>query len=119
VAGSGTGGNGKPPGPNISRYVAASTSTTSSSGADRSISGIDLVGADREPVAQRISFVGSIKWRDHHPFDERDLAELIAHRSRMPGADESTPLLAVARSTVAVDSPRALGPEDLLAAWRR
>lgn len=80
---------------------------------------IDLVGADREPVAQRISFVGSIKWRDHHPFDERDLAELIAHRSQMPGADESTPLLAVARGTVAVDSPKALGPDDLLAAWRR
>src|ERR1022692_2482883 len=71
---------------------------------------IDLVGADREPVAQRISFVGSIKWRDHHPFDERDLAELIAHRSKMPGADESTPLLAVARSAVAVDSLRAFGP---------
>jgi hypothetical protein len=32
---------------------------------------------------------------------------------------ESTPLLAIAHSTVAVDSPRAFGPEDLLAAWRR
>ena len=80
---------------------------------------IDLVGADREPVAQRISFVGSIKWRENRPFDERDLAELIAHRSRMPGADESTPLLAVARSGVAAGSPAALGPEDLLAAWCR
>lgn len=80
---------------------------------------IDLVGADREPVAKRISFVGSIKWRDRHPFDERDLAELVAHRSRMPGADESTPLLAVARSPVAVGSPMALGPDDLLAAWRQ
>jgi uncharacterized protein len=79
---------------------------------------IDLVGADREPVARHISFVGSIKWRDRHPFDERDLAELIAHRSRMPGADESTPLLAVARSAVAVSSLMALGPEDLLHAWR-
>lgn len=80
---------------------------------------IDLVGADREPVAQRISFVGSIKWRDRQPFDERDLAELIAHRSRMPGADESTPLLAVTRSTVTVSIPKAFGPEDLLTAWRR
>jgi DNA-binding FrmR family transcriptional regulator len=51
--------------------------------------------------------------------DERDLAELIAHRTRMPGADESTPLLVVARSGVAVNSPRAFGPEELLAAWRR
>jgi AAA+ ATPase superfamily predicted ATPase len=80
---------------------------------------IDLVGADREPVAQRISFVGSIKWLENRPFDERDLAELIAHRAKMPGADESTPLLAVARSGVAVQSPTAIGPEDLLEAWRR
>lgn len=79
---------------------------------------IDLVGADTEPVAQRISFVGSIKWRENRPFDERDLADLIAHRARMPGADESTPLLAVARSGVTVASPTAVGPEDLLAAWR-
>jgi AAA+ ATPase superfamily predicted ATPase len=80
---------------------------------------IDLVGADREPVAQRISFVGSIKWREDRPFEERDLAELIAHRARMPGAGESTPLLAVARCGVVVTSPTAIGPEDLLAAWRR
>ncbi len=78
---------------------------------------VDLVGADREPVAQRIAFVGSVKWRDGHPFDERDLAALIAHRSQVPGADDSTPLLAVARSGVAVSSATALGPEDLLAAW--
>lgn len=45
---------------------------------------IDLVGADREPVARHISFVGSIKWRDRHPFDERDLAE--AHRTPVQDA---------------------------------
>ena len=80
---------------------------------------IDLIGADREPVAQRISFVGSIKWRDRHPFDERDLAALIAHRSRMPGADESTPLLAVARSGVEMRSVTQISAEDVVAAWRR
>ena len=79
---------------------------------------IDLVGADREPVAQRISFIGSIKWRDQHPFDERDLASLIAHRSKMPGADGSTPLLAVARGPVIVDSAEGFGPERLIGAWR-
>jgi AAA+ ATPase superfamily predicted ATPase len=79
---------------------------------------IDLVGADRAPTAQRISFAGSIKWRDSHSFDSRDLAELIVHRSQLPGADETTPLLIVSRAGIAVDGPVALLPEDLLAAWR-
>jgi uncharacterized protein len=79
---------------------------------------IDLVGADRAPIAHRISFAGSIKWRDHHAFDSHDLADLIVHRSKLPGADESTPLLAVARAGTAVDGLMALSPEDLLAAWQ-
>jgi uncharacterized protein len=79
---------------------------------------IDLIGADKAPIAKRISFVGSVKWRDRHPFDERDLAELLAHRSRMPGADESTPLLAVARSGVAARSVSQISATDLLTAWR-
>lgn len=78
---------------------------------------VDLIGADREPAAQQIAVVGSIRWRDTHPFDERDLAALIAHRSQVPGASEQTPLVAVARSGVSVRSPLAIGPEDLLAAW--
>ena len=80
---------------------------------------IDLIGADREPVARRITFVGSIKWRDSQPFDERDLADLISHRSQLPGADESTALVAVSRSGSRVTSARAIGPEELLAAWHR
>jgi hypothetical protein len=79
---------------------------------------IDLVGADREPVAGRIALVGSIKWRENHPFDERDLAQLITHRSQLPGADESTPLVVVTRNGSTVQSPSVLGPEDLLTAWR-
>jgi DNA-binding transcriptional ArsR family regulator len=79
---------------------------------------IDLVGADREPVAKQISFVGSIKWRDNLPFGGKDLSELIVHRSKMPGADDSTPLVVVTRNGIDVDGPLALGPEDLLAAWR-
>jgi hypothetical protein len=78
---------------------------------------VDLIGADREPVAKRIAFVGSIKWRDHHPFDEHDLAALTLHRSRVPGADETTPMLAVTRSGTTVRSLTTLGPEELLAAW--
>ena len=79
---------------------------------------IDLVGADREPIAQRISFVGSVKWRDSHPFDDHDLAELAVHRSRMPGADESTPMVAVSRSQAVAGGVTLLGPEDILAAWQ-
>lgn len=78
---------------------------------------VDLIGADREPVAKRIAFVGSIKWRDRHSFDEHDLAALITHRSKVPGANESTPLLAVTRSGARVNSLTTLGPEELLAAW--
>lgn len=79
---------------------------------------VDLIGADREPVAKRIAFVGSVKWRDNQPFDERDLAELITHRSQVPGTEESTPLVAVSRSGSRVTMPLLLGPEELLAAWR-
>jgi AAA+ ATPase superfamily predicted ATPase len=79
---------------------------------------IDLVGADREPVAKRISFVGSIKWRDNHPFDARDLSALIVHRSRMPGAEDSTPLVVATRNGIDVSGPQTFGPDELLAAWR-
>jgi hypothetical protein len=78
---------------------------------------IDLVGADEAPVAQRIAFAGSIKWREQQPFDERDLAKLITHRSQLPGADQSMPLVAVTRTAATVSSVPALGPADLLSAW--
>jgi hypothetical protein len=78
---------------------------------------VDLIGADREPVAKQIAFVGSVKWRDNQPFDERDLADLVNHRSQVPGAAESTPLVVVTRSGTRVTTPLVLGPEALLAAW--
>lgn len=78
---------------------------------------IDIVGADREPIAKRITAVGSIKWLESRPFDVHDLGRLAGHRSRHPGADESTPLLAVSRAGVTVDGVLAFGPEDLIAAW--
>ena len=79
---------------------------------------IDLVGADRAPIAQRVTMVGSIKWLENKPFDSRDHARLIVHRSQLPGADENTPLLAVARSGCTVKDLATLGPGDLLQAWR-
>ncbi|MFG3710253.1 ATP-binding protein [Micromonospora sp. NPDC047730] len=79
---------------------------------------IDLVGADREPIAKRITVVGSVKWLENRPFDVHDLNRLLLHRSRLPGADEQVPLVAVSRSGTTVEGVRSLSPEDLLAAYR-
>jgi len=62
--------------------------------------------------------VGSIKWLEARPFDAHDLAKLIVHRSRLPGANDTTPLLAVARAGTTVDGVLALGPDDLVTAWQ-
>jgi AAA+ ATPase superfamily predicted ATPase len=78
---------------------------------------IDLVGSDREPTAQRITFVGSIKWQEERPFDGHDLARLGAHRSRMPGCDETTPLMGVSRSGSSIEGVMVIGPDELLAAF--
>jgi hypothetical protein len=59
---------------------------------------IDLVIADRQPVAKRILCVGSTKWPEEAPFGRRDLARLLVHRSQLPGASADTPLMVVARS---------------------
>lgn len=78
---------------------------------------IDLVGADRAPIAKEITMTGSIKWLDNKPFDARDLARLVIHRSQLPGADDATPLLAVSRTGTTTTSATVLTPDDLLAAW--
>jgi AAA+ ATPase superfamily predicted ATPase len=77
---------------------------------------IDIVGADRAPIAKRLLFAGSIKWLDNRPFDQNDLAALLRHRTAL--TDEVIPLVAVARSGVScpgVDA--AYGPDALMAAW--
>lgn len=79
---------------------------------------IDLVGADREPIAKRITMVGSIKWLESRPFDQHDLSELFVHRAKLPGADSSTPLYAVSRSGCDVEGVRHVTPAELLGAWR-
>lgn len=77
---------------------------------------IDIVGAERSPIAKKITLVGSIKWLENKPFNNRDLAQLLTHRSQLPGADDTTPLLAVTRSGCTADVPT-LTPEDLHDAW--
>lgn len=79
---------------------------------------IDLIGADREPVAKKITFVGSVKWLENRPFDEHDLRELIAHHAQAEGAGTTTPLYAVSRSGCDVDGVTHVDPEQLLDAWR-
>ncbi|GAA3527450.1 ATP-binding protein [Nonomuraea rosea] len=79
---------------------------------------VDLVGADREPIAKKVTMVGSVKWLENRPFDHHDLSELIVHRAKIPGADTSTPLYVVSRSGCEVDGVRHITPEELLAVWR-
>lgn len=81
---------------------------------------VDLVLADGEPVARKLYGVGSIKWTTK-PFGTRELAQLITHRSQVPGASEGTGLVVVSRNGVD-DGVRAsgavvLGPDELLAQW--
>jgi len=78
---------------------------------------IDVVGADRAPVAGRITTVGSIKWHDEAPFDARDLARLAHHRDLLPGAPEDATLLAISRTGCSITGLPVLTPDDLLAAW--
>ncbi|MBB2913905.1 hypothetical protein FHS43_005214 [Streptosporangium becharense] len=77
---------------------------------------IDIVGADRGPIARRLCFLGSIKWLDDAAFDDRDLSALARHRAAM--TDEPTPLIAVSRSEVSCSGlAAAYGPEDLIRGW--
>jgi len=77
---------------------------------------IDIVGADREPVARQLLFLGSVKWLETGQFDARDLVALQHHRDRVTA--DPVPLIAVSRSgtsTTHVDA--AFTPADLIAAW--
>lgn len=79
---------------------------------------IDIVGADRGPVAQQLLFLGSIKWLDRSAFDAHDLTAL--HRNRALLTDEPLPLVAVARAGVSCRGLDAVYfPGDLVGAWRR
>jgi hypothetical protein len=78
---------------------------------------IDIVGADRGPVAKKLLFVGSIKWLEQAPFDDRDLTNLHRHRAALSG--DPLPTAAVSRSGFSCRGLDAsYGPDELLTAWR-
>jgi hypothetical protein len=81
---------------------------------------VDLVGADREPVARLVQFVGSVKWLDASPFSRRDYDAIARDLLAVPGARPDTPVVAVSRGGFADDLPLAArwGPADLVDAWR-
>ncbi|HEX4702149.1 MAG TPA: ATP-binding protein [Pseudonocardiaceae bacterium] len=81
---------------------------------------IDLVGADREPVARAVHFVGSVKWLESQPFDRHDYGSLVRDMLAVPGTGPDTALVAVSRSGCTEDLPLAAswGPQDLLHAWQ-
>lgn len=81
---------------------------------------VDLVGGDARPAAERIGFVGSIKWRGEKPFGRADALELARARDQVPGGSADTPLVGVGSRGFEPDVPLdvAITAEDLIAAWR-
>jgi len=82
---------------------------------------IDLVGADRGPVARKLWYVGSVKWLDHR-FGSRDLAELQRGAPQVPGFDPGeTALISVSCTGFTDSAATALAlcwlPEDIVGAF--
>lgn len=76
---------------------------------------VDIVGADRAPVARRLLFLGSIKWLNAS-FDDHDLVALQRQRSLL--TDEPIPLVAASRGGVTCAGLTATyDPGDLVMAW--
>lgn len=77
---------------------------------------VDLVGGEGWPVAKRIGFVGSIKWRQSRPFGRADALELAARRRDVPGAGDDTRLVGVSAQGFDDDAPldARIGPEELI-----
>jgi uncharacterized protein len=81
---------------------------------------VDLIGADREPVARHVHFAGSVKWLETQAFGRREYEALVRDAAAVPGITEDTPLVAVSRCGVEEGLPLAAswGPEDLVRAWQ-
>jgi hypothetical protein len=82
---------------------------------------VDLVGADRAPVAGRVHFAGSVKWLGT-PFDHHDLHSLRRAAAQVPDFTGSG-LVVASLSALAPDialgaDEIAWGPDRVVAAWR-
>ena len=82
---------------------------------------VDLIGADREPVARRLFYAGSVKWLDR-PFGDHDLAALRRGAAEVPGFDPgATALIAASASGFSDAAANGLAltwrPADVVAAF--
>jgi uncharacterized protein len=82
---------------------------------------IDLIGADRAPVARKLWYAGSVKWLDQ-PFSGRELAELQRAATQVPGFDPvETALIGVSRTGFTDPAATSLAlcwlPEDIIGAF--
>ncbi|ADB32742.1 ATPase [Kribbella flavida DSM 17836] len=83
---------------------------------------LDLVGADRAPIARRVDFAGSVKWLGT-PYDRHDLRELTHAARAVPGFDAGAAgLVVVSLSGLSSDLRRAdvdlvWTADDVAAAW--
>jgi AAA+ ATPase superfamily predicted ATPase len=80
---------------------------------------VDLVGGEGWPLAKRVAFIGSVKWRARRRFSRADALELASRRGEVPGADAETLLVGVSSRGFDENAPLdvALSPRDLVDAW--
>lgn len=82
---------------------------------------IDLVGADRSPVAGQVYFAGSVKWLAT-PFGPREWDALVSGAALVPGFQPETGGLVAVSLGGFAPGPGALdvrwGPSDVLDAWQ-
>ena len=83
--------------------------------------GAPFVGADTDVEPSEAVFVGALLWRDGERFGASDAEDLAFLRRSVPFASPRTPLLGISRSGFVPGTPIdiALGPEELLDAWRQ
>jgi uncharacterized protein len=82
---------------------------------------IDLIGADRAPVARTLWYAGSVKWLNH-PFGSKELADLQRAAPQVPGFDHGkTALVSVSRAGFTDSTAASLAlrwrPQDIVNAF--
>lgn len=82
---------------------------------------VDLVGTEDAGLCERVTLVGSIKWRVRKRFGPDDAKDLADLGQRVPGVDDATLTVGVSRTgfTKDVSLDVMLTPQDVLTAWQR